>query len=465
MRISAKDRRSLVRRLKNRLPPALQAAITFAPRIPQFILFVTATVVLTPQAMARIKANEATPVFTPSLPFPEESPTETPEAISMSLSAPSVTPEVDENRVKTYKKEELSLKLPPNPVAKFGDRLIAEMTSVIQTITSQQSATAERGAVNKLRSTEPDGKTWRLNQAFLGEAPKQRKTDINAVRLYLSGEAQQAGSSKAKSFIPGLDKFAAGASFDADFKSMFAGLTSGTDSPVGSSGSVRYGLVLQDIVPSREASDRVAIANAADELQYAGHADVQWTIGPVSEDGSRKIFAFPDQASAAPEPKKDDESFWSRIRLPKMAWTGKATPDAIQNLSKLKKDALPNWKVQTGQSEGYLTLNYTMSTSGKKLAQQEEIKIPVAGTLAVGRRFDDRWNAVQSSAYNILVDQRLPLVSVHYMHLEERVMGDVGLPISKTETVSAAGKGRAKGVVAKEADRPEAYSLNYTKTF
>ena len=90
MRFSAEDRRQLARRIKNRLPAALTSIRL--RRIPQLMLVISATVFLTPEAKAKIEANEVTPVFT-----------------------------------KIYSKEELQKKLPPNPVSNLGDRILAEV--------------------------------------------------------------------------------------------------------------------------------------------------------------------------------------------------------------------------------------------------------------------------------------------------------------------------------------------------
>ena len=108
-----------------------------------------------------------------------------------------------------------------------------------------------------------------------------------------------------------------------------------------------------------------------------------------------------------------------------------------------------------------------MKTNGNKVAQEQTFNIPVAGTLALGRRFSDNWQVVQTSAYNVLFDKRMPLVSVHYMHVEERYKGDIAKQIDASTRIAISGKARATGKVLEkgEGDRPEQYSLEYLKTF
>ena len=67
--------------------------------------------------------------------------------------------------------------------------------------------------------------------------------------------------------------------------------------------------MVKDIVPNGDVPRMASINDTGDELQYAGHADVKWTIEPISEDHGRHVFEgiAPD---AIPPPAPDDGWRW-----------------------------------------------------------------------------------------------------------------------------------------------------------
>jgi hypothetical protein len=58
----------------------------------------------------------------------------------------------------------------------------------------------------------------------------------------------------------------------------------------------------------------------------------------------------------------------------------------------------------------------------------------------------------------------MPLLSVHYLNIEQRYAADLGTTVGGT-SVSVTARNKAKGVVDDEAKRPESYSVNVTKSF
>src|SRR5690606_23849226 len=98
-------------------------------------------------------------------------------------------------------------------------------------------------------------------------------------------------------------------------------------------------------------------------------------------------------------------------------------------------------------------------------------KVPVVGTLEVGRRFDDKFHVIQTSAYNILVDKRMPLVSVHYMNMEQRLVGSFAA-VYDGHTLELSGSSQGSGTAPTGLSKSkrikymsERYGLKYSKKF
>lgn len=418
MRFSAEDRRLLARRFKNRLPAIFGRARL--RRLPQLMLIISATVFLTPEAKAKIEANEATPVFT-----------------------------------KTYSKDELQKTMPANPVTNLGDRIIAEVGEIFRTVTAAQGGTNQRNQIEGLKTKQADKATWGMAAARMKDAPTTPKASIDNFRSYLAGETKKATSKRASTRFPIVEKLKSG--FSMNLSSYF----SKAQEPA--SGNVRYGLVLADIKPATDAYDRASMADSGDEMQFAGHADVQWTIGALDEEQGRRLFAF-DEASSKTS---DSDSLWSRVRVPKFKFNSKFKPESVDTFALLSSDTMPVWRFDLAQEDGLFNLVYRTKANGQRVSQEETVTLPLVGNTSIGRRFSDKWEAIQTSAYNILFDKRMPLVSVHYMHIEERFKGDISKQLDPHTRIAVGGKGRATGAVLEngEGDRPEQYSLEYVKAF
>ena len=149
--------------------------------------------------------------------------------------------------------------------------------------------------------------------------------------------------------------------------------------------------------------------------------------------------------------------------MPKPAFKGSAKPE-IDNLAGIGGDTMPAWTVQLQQEEGYYTLLYKTKSSGERISEEHQLRVPLVGEAAIGRRFDDRFHAIETALYNVLVDKNLPVVSVHQMHIEERYrvhaehsIGPHGLGFDY--------KSQTKALAVKDKDKPESYSVSYNRTF
>src|SRR5690606_31869305 len=138
------------------------------------------------------------------------------------------------------------------------------------------------------------------------------------------------------------------------------------------------------------------------ELDYAGHADVTWTIGPLEDQEGERLF------NIRPPKETKGDSLWHSLRIPEAAFTGKMTPVNFDNLAAIKsEDNLPGWRIEIRQIEDYYILTHITDSKGKKQSEEHTFKVPIVGTLEVGRRFDEEFQVIQTSAYNILIDKRM----------------------------------------------------------
>ena len=444
MRISPEDRRLLNRRLKDRIPAAAKATMK---RVPMLVLVVTTTLFVTPDAWARIQAGKAEPAFVINGTKPSQSSIFT----------------------KTYTKEELSQKMPGNPVITMDQRLMTEVTGVLNGIARNLKGSDQQAAIDNLRSREPTANEWALRVAAFGETEGDWSTQgpgnskisgkkdaaPEAIRTFFAGESQKVASSTAKARTPIFSRFGQGLKWNFGLSSLFGKKETAPAQTAAAQGNVRYGLIVQDIKVDENAPKRAALSDSTDELQYAGHAEVQWTIGPMTEEHGRKVYT---EESTTP----DGRPTIGGIRLPSPNFRGAVTPENFDNLAKVDQANKPLMRFDVTQEQGYYNMAYRTELSGKRINVEHSFVAPVAGTVALGRRFNDNWDAIQTSAYNVLYDKRLPLLSVHFMNIEQRYKSDLSYNI-KGHVVGLSGRGEAKGTVANEGDRPEAYSVNYTR--
>jgi hypothetical protein len=392
--------------------------------LPRIGLVVSATIVIDPSALALVASGDATPVLAPLV-------------------------------EKTWSKDELRKKLPANPMKGLDARLADEVTEILRRMAANQRGDDERKQQKKIVTEQPSKEDYLIHLDALKSAPSARRADGDAIREYFGGQSQKAGSDHIKERVELIKKLQNGLNFDLNLGSMFVD----TPNEKMKSGSVRYGLVLKDIKADPNAPQRAAISDSSDELQYAGHADVEWTIGPLSEAHGRSVYSPSPTPSAS-----ESKGIFGWLRTPKPSFKGRAKPE-IGNLAGVSGDSLPNWTVELYQEEGYYTLVYKSKSTGERLSQEHQLKLPLYGDLAVGRRFNDKWEAIETTAYNVLIDKNLPIVSLHHMHIEERYRVNAAHRIGPHKIGVEHQSVALNEEVVKEKDRLESYAVKYEREF
>ena len=420
MRIGWKERRILQRRLKNRLPP------TFPLQLPCIGIAITASVVIDPRALALIAEGRATPELAPVI--------------------------VEKN----WEKGELGQSIPGNPILGIDERVADELTAILLRMAKNQATEKSRQTQQGLVTVQPSKNDYMFRLASLKDAPQTRTAEGPAILGYMGGEGQKAGSDHIKENVQLINQVQKGLSFNLDFSSIFQRKSKNARP----SGQLRYGLVLKDIKPDPRAPKRAAIGDMSDDLIYAGHAKVEWTIGPLDEERGRVIYkGAMNLDSSDSNPKA---SIWYYI--PKPSFRVHFKPE-LGNLTGLNGQNLPKWTIELHQDEGYYTLVYQTKTTGERIAQEHRFKIPIYRQMNIGRRFNDKWQVIETNASNILIDKQLPIVSVHQMHLEQRYKVEAAQNIGRHRLGFAHQSEAMNPQIVIENQRPESYSLKYETEF
>jgi hypothetical protein len=210
--------------------------------------------------------------------------------------------------------------------------------------------------------------------AHYKDAPKRSYSNTGAIGKFIAGELERASSDHVKSKLGFLDTIQSGVKFDFNIANLFA--TSAT-TPAPRKNSLRYGLVLKDITPV-SAPDRAAVNDSIDELHFANSADVEWTIGPLTEKQTSKLF---NARKVAPYTAPPERTFWDNFKIPSLTFAGDAKPDAIGSISDIDSSSvLPNVRWQLRQTEGLYTLDYRTQADGSKIDAFHTFYVPLVGS-------------------------------------------------------------------------------------
>lgn len=396
MLLRGRDRRAFDRRVKSRIPPVLWRFWEGRwGKAPLLVCVLVASVWIVPEAMAQVQGTDTEIVFT-----------------------------------KTLTTADLNEKMPVNPVETLGDKIESRVRGLVGSITKNQNARNQ----GLLRLVQEGAPMDPRRAALLSAAgiPTETPATVDrtlALQQAVRAEAGKALAEEVQKSTPFLRELREGMTFKFDLRRFFSG---SSGAPV-REGRIRYGLMVKDIVP---AGDGAKLASAGrhnqmtdtgvdegmhEQMRYAGHADVVWTIGPMTEEGSRKLFS---EAMVEPPPAKEPSLLAGR--LPSPSFSTKFEPGNLS--SYLTSNTDPHSKgarMVIAQDQDFYQYVYQSDVKGRKLSEDHAVKVPVAGAMTVGRRYNDQFEAYETSLCNILVDKRAPSLNVHYLDLQKKYKGDM----------------------------------------
>jgi len=370
----------------------------------------------------------------------------TPQALAEGLAAPAI---------KSYDKSELRLSCPTNPNRDLGDLAAAGAVHMLNHLGKSLEEPERRQRVLDLSSKVPAKGTYGA-YSLSGSGPSQQKgPDIYGMRSLAGLDMQRVIKTEAKN-SPQFIALIKMAKVDIKPGSLFAP----TPAPAASSDNLRYGLAVSSITIAPYTPSFAAQSDSMEELRYAGHAKVEWSIEPLTETNRRLIFQD-GSADTAPAP----TAKWHFLKLPSPNFSTSATAEGGSDVTRIDARALPTLRFELSQEDGYYKLTYRTSGQGNRIGAEHTLKAPIAGTIMVGRRFDAQYRLLETAAYELLYVPDLPSLNVHQMHIEQRYTADLSTRMGVSHAIGITARGEARGQVAQDSERPRAYGLKYSHSF
>jgi len=369
-----------------------------------------------------------------------------PQALAEGLAAPVI---------KSYDKSELRLSCPTNPNRDLGELAAAGAIHMINHLGKSLEAPERRQRVLDLSSKVPPKGTYGAYTLNGSAQPQQKGPDIYGMRSVAGLDIQRVIKTEAKN-SPQFTALIKMAKVDIKPGSFFAA----TPAPAAPSDNLHYGLAVSSITMDSDTPPFASQSDSMEDLHYAGRAKVEWSIEPLTENKRRLIF---QDVSPDPAPTSDVTSPY--LKLPSPNFSTSATAEGSNDVTRIDARALPTMRFELTQEDGYYNLTYRTNGQGNRIGVEHTLKAPVAGTIKVGRRFDDHYRLLETSAYELLYSPDRPSLNVHQMHIEQRYTADLATRLGVSHTVSITARGEARGRVAQETERPRAYGLNYSHSF
>jgi len=365
---------------------------------------------------------------------------------------------------KTFSKEELSATLPANPVPDFTDKIQENVANFFKNTQANQNASGSK--LLEIYNAAPFGvneeEKYLMDRSTLREVSElktDRKENMDSVRDYLRKEPGKFIGNQIVAKSKLLQSIRSGFNFTLDIGKIFR------PKEEAAKGNIRYGLVIRDIRPGDDAIKKAAIGDRADEMQYAGHADVQWSIGPLDNSGTGKPFAFNEQIGAVPT-HEQPASLWDNIKIPSMAFKSAVSPIEGDYFS-MSKDVVPSISYSLTQVDGLYQFNRSSKLNMDTISTEHLVNLPVAEKTHIGRRFDDHWRPLETwgTTHNVIVNKNAPMVGIHYYHLDDRFMAQTNKDLNG-HTISFKAEMPSHWKPSLELGHPgEKYSVGYGRVF
>lgn len=438
MRIDQKDRRYLTRRILSRLSPFLRSRLKKVP----VVMAITVSLWLSPEALAEMVDH--------------------PTQIEMTNSAPAAPD------VQTYTKEQLAEK-PPQEIPGLKDEIRRQVGEVLRIMTARQDA--NNPALANLYNSKPIQTQTVMNiRRGLMEDDNSSQNELNGgLKEHVKVDMGKALATHITNNLQTWKELQQGFDFNLDFGKIFGGGSAPSAAP--SSGKIRYGLIVKDIVPDESSPQTAAKSSMTPEdvMRYAGEADVVWTIGPVTEDSSAKLGAvsMPTLEQLHQQQQSPEAGTTLTERIPRPAFTGKVAPAVTADPAAVNSKAKPGMVVTLSQVQGYYEITKTTVNGVQNGTMEQQINIPIAGTMKIGRRYNDKMKVIRTHATEILVDKRLPTVNMIYHNMEDRyeANGSFVRGNQRVDVAAATPKGWKPAADNMGKHKGELYQVTYTKVF
>lgn len=333
----------------------------------------------------------------------------------------------------------------------FGGWSARNGSNVMRRVTKSQSGQnlALRGFHDRQGFVSDEDQALRLAALRDIKEPEfQEKRELSRYLLNQVGKAIGAHAQENSEF---LRKLGEGLSFN-------IGTSKSSAKTSAANASLRYGLVLKEVKPSGKGIHVAALTMDEAYLDRAlaskKKAQVDWTIGPLSETNNGSLFPELGNDTAPVDTVRAQGIFGIR---PDLSLAGKVLPNFAP-----ENGGQAGFKIRVEQPQGLYRMEM-LTGSSKQVAH--EFRLPVYGNLVLMRQTDSRLDATKSSVLNVFgFSDALSLrpVNLHYTHADNVLKAETGFDFAK-------GRLGVEANIAKAGERqafaPRTCAVNFGRNF
>ncbi len=305
----------------------------------------------------------------------------------------------------------------------LSDVLVEKIKLLATTITARQ------GGSNRKLVEISDAAKQMSREAYLGrlgilhfEGQAANKVDGDAVRVHLLGQTRKSTEVKFKEAFPIVDRIRQGVSFNYSFNKKKS------SNVIANRPKIRYGLVAKDILPAT-APSVASIGNFNDnELLYSRPATVVYGIEKLDEDTTTyKVFKPYTAQEINPEIGSPISTAEEIFRRPStdLAFKFEAANSEDSVSDKVEGGALPGAKITISQVDGLLSVQLVTTSRLGKDTLTYDTRLPLYGEASITRKFDDKFQTIQTSAVNLLGKPSAPKLNIHHLKKEEKFKAEL----------------------------------------
>ena len=349
--------------------------------------------------------------------------------ISCASEAAEVISSTESAKIVRYSREEVSKESQLTFIKSrdLSDVIANRLVLLAANVTQRQSGNNRKLADLASKSTEPTKKTWVDRLTVLnGDPGAHGYADDEGIRLHLNGQARKSLEANFKESFPIFEEIRKGVSFNLSLNSTRSKSGNGASSDIP---RIRYGLVVDDIIPNKGPS-LASLGTIQDtDFSYAAPATVIYSVDKLEEPTTTTVFQRPSEevgdASSTDSLTAGIASTGLKIPRPDLTVRFDAANPEDSVSDNIAGSAMPGARVTLSQIDGLVATQVVTNSHLGKQSVTHEIKIPIKGEAAIMRKFDEKFKPVQTSALNLLATTEAPKLNVHYLHQDDKFKGEL----------------------------------------
>jgi len=331
------------------------------------------------------------------------------------------------------------------PEGPFGE-ILSHPVNILRQIRNNQNSRNRALLEMQQRTPTMNASDYQMRYAALEfDTDYKNRTSGSEIAAHLEREATKVIGSMIIEQLDFYKRFNEGLSFNLDLTGLFSrGKPSEASPESRPKDNIRYGLVLNGVEYSDAPIAIAALTNMENALPFATQSRPVWGIEELNTRPKRRPFNV-----RVPAPKSylehqvltDDEveldahdetyldhhlpvnerSLWSRTTFPSLEFDGRVRPRRGTDINELAEGSagMPGMQLQLNQAQGYYSLSYLTDSKFKKDRITHQVAVPIHGTLALKRIYDENFKEQETIAENILVRKDLPALTVRKLHTND----------------------------------------------